>query len=45
MNTDASTGLRLFGAMVWRLLIIESFFKLILNKIETENYIGIWGHS
>jgi hypothetical protein len=31
----------LFGAMVWKLLIIEPFFQGKLNKIEIENYIGI----
>jgi len=36
-------GLRLFGAMVWKLLIIEPFFIWKLNTIKTENYIGIWG--
>jgi hypothetical protein len=35
----------LLGAMVWKLLIIESFSQLKLNKVETENYIGIWGRS
>jgi hypothetical protein len=35
-------GLRLFGATVWRkLLIIESFSQWKMNKIETENCIGI----
>jgi hypothetical protein len=38
-------SLRLFGAMVWKLLIIESFSQWKLNKIETENYTGIWGCS
>jgi len=38
-------GLRLLGAMVWKLLIIEPFFKWKLNKTETENCTGIWGHS
>jgi hypothetical protein len=37
--------LRLFGAMLWKLLIIEPFSPWKINKIETENYIGIWGHS
>ncbi len=35
-------GLRLFGATVWKLLIIERFFRWKLNKIEIENRIGIW---
>jgi hypothetical protein len=35
-------GLRLFGAMVWKLLIVESFSQWILNKIETQNYLEIW---
>jgi hypothetical protein len=34
-------GLRLFGAMVWKLSIIESFFQWKLNKLQTENCIGI----
>ncbi len=38
-------GLRLFGATMWKLLIIEQFFQWELNKIETENCIRIWGHS
>jgi hypothetical protein len=33
-------GLRLFGATVWKLLIIEPFSQWKLNKIE--NCIGIW---
>jgi hypothetical protein len=37
-------GLKLFGATVWKLLIIEPFSQWKLNKIEIENYIGIWGH-
>jgi hypothetical protein len=32
----------LFGAMVWKLLIIEPFFQGKLNKIQIQNYIGIW---
>jgi hypothetical protein len=32
-------GLRLFGSMVWKLLIIEPFFQGKLNKIEIEKYI------
>jgi hypothetical protein len=38
-------GLGLFGATVWKLLIIEQFSQWKLNKIETENCIWIWGHS
>jgi hypothetical protein len=34
-------NLRLFGAMVWKLLIIEPFFQWKINKIEIKNYIGI----
>ncbi len=34
-------GFRLFGATMWKLLIIESFFQWKLNKIQTENCIGI----
>jgi hypothetical protein len=36
-------ALRLFGAMVWKLLIIEPFSQWKLNKIKTENCIRIWG--
>jgi hypothetical protein len=35
-------GLGLFGAMVWKLLIIEPFFQWKLNEIKTENNIGTW---
>jgi len=38
-------GLRLFGATVWKLLIMEPFSQWELNKMETENCIGIWGGS
>jgi hypothetical protein len=31
----------MFGAIVWKLLIIEPFSQLKLNKIKTENCIGI----
>jgi hypothetical protein len=34
-------GLRLFGATMWKLLIIEPFFQWKLNKIKNENFIGI----
>jgi len=34
-----------FGAIVWKLLIIEAFSQWKLNKIESENSIEIWGHS
>jgi hypothetical protein len=37
--------LRLFGATMWKLLIIEPFFQWKLIKIETENCIRMWGHS
>jgi predicted CDP-diglyceride synthetase/phosphatidate cytidylyltransferase len=37
-------GLRLFGAMVWKILTIEPFFQWKLNKIKIESYIVIWGH-
>jgi hypothetical protein len=37
-------GLKVFGTIVWKLLIIEPFFLWKLNKIEIENHIGIWGH-
>jgi hypothetical protein len=36
-------GLRLFGATLWKLLIIEPFSQWQLNKIKTGNYIGILG--
>ncbi len=51
MSKGASTwsqhwlDLRLFGAMVWKLLIIEPFSQWKLKKIETENCTRIWGHS
>jgi hypothetical protein len=35
--------LRLFGTMVWKLWIIESFSQWKLNKIKIENNIEIWG--
>ncbi len=38
-------GLRLFGATLWKLLIIEPFSQWKLNKITTDNCIGIWGSS
>jgi hypothetical protein len=38
-------GLKLFGAMVEKLLIPEPFSQWKLNKIETENCIQIWGCS
>jgi hypothetical protein len=38
-------GWRLFRAMVWRLLIIESFSQWKLNKIKMKNCTEIWGHS
>jgi hypothetical protein len=38
-------GLRLFGDMVWKLLIIEPFSQWKWNKIKTENCLGIWGCS
>jgi hypothetical protein len=38
-------GLRLFRALVWKLLIVEPFFQWKLSKIETQHYIGIWGCS
>jgi len=37
--------LRLFWAMVWKLLIIKLFSQWKLNKIKTENCIEIWGCS
>jgi hypothetical protein len=40
-------GLRLFGAMMWKLsmIIIESFSQWKLYKIKSENRIGIRKHS
>jgi hypothetical protein len=38
-------GLRLFGTMVHKLLIIESFFHWKLNEIKTKHCIQIWLHS
>jgi hypothetical protein len=38
----SNLGLRLFGATCGKLLIIEPFSQWKLNKIETENCIGIW---
>jgi len=35
-------GLRLFGATMWKLLIIEPFSEWNLNKTQTENCIRIW---
>jgi hypothetical protein len=37
-------GLRLFGIMTWKLLIIEPFSPCKLNEFETKICIGIWGH-
>jgi hypothetical protein len=36
-------GLRLFGATVWKLLIIEPFFQWKLNKIGTETVFEFGG--
>jgi len=36
-------GLRLFGAMLWKLLIIEPFFRWKLNKIEIETVLEFGG--
>jgi hypothetical protein len=38
-------GLRLFGPMVWKLLIIDPFSQRKLNKIEIKNFIGFSGHG
>jgi hypothetical protein len=38
-------GLRLFGTMMWKLLIIELLFEWKLNIIETKKFIRIWKHS
>jgi hypothetical protein len=35
-------GSRLFEATEWKLLITEPFFQQKLNKIKTENRVGIW---
>jgi len=42
MSRCTNFGLRLVGAMVWKLLMIESFFQSKWNKIEIEKNIGIW---
>ncbi len=44
-SRGAPTCLRLFGATMWKLLIIEPFFQWKLNKIKTENCIEFWGCS
>ncbi len=44
MNRGAPTWFRMFGAIVWNLLIIEPFFHWIYWKTKIENYIKIWGH-
>ncbi len=36
-------GLRLIGAMVWKLLLVEPFSQWKLNRIETKNCIEILG--
>jgi hypothetical protein len=38
-------GLRPFGGMVWKLLIIESLSQWKLNEIAIENFIRIWVYS
>jgi hypothetical protein len=45
MNRGALTGLKLFGTIMWKLLIIEPFFQWKLYKIKIEKYTRIWGHS
>jgi hypothetical protein len=45
MSRVASIGVTLFGATVWKPLIIESFSQLKLSIIEIEDCIGIWAHS
>jgi hypothetical protein len=45
MTRGAPLSLKLFGTMVWKLLIIEPFSQWKLNKIKIENFIGIWKHS
>jgi hypothetical protein len=39
----ALTWFRMFGAMLWNLLIIESFFIEFKKKSKIENHIQIWG--
>jgi hypothetical protein len=41
----APTWFRMFGTIVWNLLIIKPFFHWFFWKTKIENYIGIWGHS
>jgi hypothetical protein len=43
MRKGARLGSRLFGATVWKRLIIEAFFQGKLNKIETELYWNLGG--
>jgi len=38
-------GLKLFGVTMWKPMIIEPFSQWKLNKLKTENYIGMWKHS
>jgi hypothetical protein len=38
-------GLRLFGATMWKLLLIEPFSQWKPDKIEIERWIRIGGHS
>jgi hypothetical protein len=45
MSRGATTWFKMFGAIVWNLLIIEPFFHRIFWKTKIENYIEIWGHS
>jgi hypothetical protein len=45
MSMGEPTWFETVGAKVWKLLIIESFSQWKLNKIQTKNCTGIWGHS
>jgi hypothetical protein len=45
MSRVHQLGLRLFGATVWKLLIIKQVIQWKLNKIKIESYIVIWGHQ
>jgi len=42
MNRGAPTWFRMFGAIMWNLLIIKPFFHWIFWKTKIQNYIGIW---
>jgi hypothetical protein len=43
MNRGTLTWFRMFGTIVWNLLIIEPFVHWFFWKTKIENYVGIWG--